>query len=369
MRVHFQSRTTLFTVPGGDTVQVLKTKEYLERLGVEVAIGTDQEPDLAGFDLVHLFNLIRPQEVLTQARNAKRQGKKVALSTIYGLYTEYDRKARGGLGGWLSRALATGQIEYLKTLARAAKNREFHHGTRDYLLRGHLGAQREIVALTDVFLPNSAGEMRRVVTDFPAAAGKPFIVVPNAADVDLFDTGATVVPPDFERFRGCVLCVARIEGRKNQLNLLRAMRGLPWPLVLVGKSAPNHQSYYDQVRREAGPNVHLLGQVDHTLLPALYKAARAHALVSWMETPGLSSLEAAAMGCALVLTDRGDTREYFGDFARYCEPDSVESIRAAILDACAHPADPQLQQQVRQEFTWAKTAEKTLEGYRAAIEV
>jgi glycosyltransferase involved in cell wall biosynthesis len=346
---------------------VLKTKEYLERLGVEVAVSTALEPDLAGYDLVHLFNLIRPQEVLTQARNARRQGKKVALSTIYGLYTEYDRKARGGLAGRLSRLLSTGRIEYLKTLARALKNRELHRGTLDYLRRGHLGAQREIAELTDVFLPNSAGEMERVLADFPAAAGKPFAVVPNAADTDLFDPEATAVPPEFEPYRGCVLCVARIEGRKNQLNLVRAMRGLPWPLVLAGKPAPNHLDYYEQIRREAGPDVHFLGQVEHALLPALYKAARAHALVSWMETPGLSSLEAAAMGCALVVTDRGDTREYFGDFARYCEPDSVESIRAAILEACERSADPALRQRVRQEFTWAKTAERTLEGYLLAL--
>jgi glycosyltransferase involved in cell wall biosynthesis len=369
MKVLFQSRTTLFSVPGGDTVQVLKTKEHLERLGVEVAIGTDLEPDLSGFDLVHLFNLIRPQEVLTQTRNARRQGKKVALSTIYGLYTEYDRKARGGLGGVLSRLLPTGRIEYLKTLARVVKNRELHRGTFDYLRRGHLGAQREIVELTDIFLPNSAGEMGRVLTDFPTAAGKPYVVVPNAADTDLFDPEATVIPSELEPYRGCVLCVARIEGRKNQLNLVRAMRDLPWPLVLVGKPAPNHLDYYEQIRQEAGANVHFLGQVEQFQLPALYKTARAHALVSWMETPGLSSLEAADMGCALVVTDRGDTREYFGTFANYCEPDSVESIRAAILEACANPADLALRQRVRQKFTWEKTAEKTLEAYRMALEM
>ncbi|MBE0596622.1 MAG: glycosyltransferase family 4 protein [Desulfuromonadales bacterium] len=367
MRVLFQSRTTLFSVPGGDTVQILKTKEFLERLGANVAISTELEPDLADYDLVHLFNLIRPQEVLAQARNARRQGRKITLSTIYGLYTEYDRKARGGIGGLLSRSLSTGQTEYLKTLARAGKNREFHRGTLQYLRCGHLGAQREIVSLVDVFLPNSEGEKGRVLTDFPGAAGKPFVIVPNAVDTHLFDSEATEIAPELEPYRGCVLCVARIEGRKNQLNLVRAMQGLPWSLVLAGKPAPNHLDYYEQIRREAGPNVHFHGQLDHALLPALYKVARVHVLVSWMETPGLSSLEAAAMGCALVVTDRGDTREYFEDYASYCEPDSVESIRAAILKAYERPADPRLRQRVRQEFNWQKTAEKTLEAYRLAL--
>ena len=87
MNVLFQSRTTLFTVPGGDTVQILKTKEYLEKSGILININTESEPDLTGYDLVHLFNLIRPQEVLTQARNAKRQGKKIAaLHYLWSVY-------------------------------------------------------------------------------------------------------------------------------------------------------------------------------------------------------------------------------------------------------------------------------------------
>ena len=367
MKVLFQSRTTLYSVPGGDTVQLTKTAEALRQQGVEVTVSTDLEPSLEGYDLVHLFNLIRPQEVLLQARNARRQGKKIALSTIYGLYTEYEQRARRGAAGWLFRLLSTGQIEYLKTVARAVKNRECHAGTMAYLRRGHLAAQGEIITLTDVFLPNSAGEMARVHNDFPAAAGKHFTVVPNAVDTTVFAPEQTAVPPELERYRGCVLCVARIELRKNQLNLVRAMRGLPWPLVLVGQPGPNHRGYFEQVRREAGPDVHFIGQLDQKLLPAFYKLAGAHALVSWMETPGLSSLEAAAMGCPLVVTEKGDTREYFGDLAHYCAPDSVESIRAALSQARENVADPALSRRVRTEFTWEKAAQQTLAGYRQAL--
>ena len=96
MKVLFQSRKTLYSAPGGDTTQLLKTKEYLEKLGVEVDISLELEPDLTGYDLVHVFNLMRPQELYLQVRNAKRQHKKVALSTIYGPYAEYEKKARGG---------------------------------------------------------------------------------------------------------------------------------------------------------------------------------------------------------------------------------------------------------------------------------
>ena len=68
---------------GGDTVQIEKTKEQLEKLGVEVDISLELEPDLSAYDLVHLTNVTRIQETYVQMQNAKKQGKKVALSTIF----------------------------------------------------------------------------------------------------------------------------------------------------------------------------------------------------------------------------------------------------------------------------------------------
>ena len=105
MKVLFQSRKTLYTVPGGDTIQIIKTKEYLEQMRIPVDISLELEPDVSSYDLVHLFNLGRPQEVYLQALNARRQGKKVGLSTIYVSYAEYEKKGRGGITGMLAQLL------------------------------------------------------------------------------------------------------------------------------------------------------------------------------------------------------------------------------------------------------------------------
>lgn len=367
MKVMFQSRSTLFSVPGGDTVQILKTKEYLSKLGVIIDISIDSEPDLTGYDIVHLFNLIRPQDILIQIRNAKKYNKKIVLSTIYGLYTEYDRLARTKFSKLISNALPTSTLEYLKTIVRGVKNNEVHKGTLQYLACGHMNAQNEIISSVDVFLPNSYSEMRRVINDFNGARNKVFVVVPNAVDTSIFDPYNVVISNELSKFKGCVLCVARIEGRKSQLSLVRAMRGLPYHLVLIGKSAPNHISYFQQIKKEAGDNVHILGQVDHNLLPQFYKMSKVHALVSWMETPGLSSIEAAAMGCNIVVTEKGDPRDYFEDYAYYCDPASIDSIRSAIIDAYEAPVNPELRTHVLNNFTWEHTAVKTLEGYRYAM--
>jgi len=360
-----QSRVSLFKVPGGDTIQILKTKEYLEKLGIKVDISTELQPDLKKYNLVHFFNLIRPQEIYLQARNAKKQGKKVVLSPIYVVYTEYDTKGRKGLFKLLANLCSSGQIEYLKVLARAVRNREFHRGTLIFLMNGYRKLQKKILDLVDFLLPNSQSEMNRIIEDFNLKHF-PYLIVPNAVDRGLFKNNIRI-DRELEELKDCVLCVARIEGSKNQLNVVKALKNLPYRLVLIGGIAPNHKQYFDQIKREATRNVYILDRVAHYLLPQFYALAKVHVLASWFETTGLSSLEAGIMDCNLVITEKGDTIEYFRDYAYYCEPDSVQSIKQAIIKAYESPVNPELKKHILNNFTWEKTAKKTLEAYEKVL--
>lgn len=366
MKVLMQSRVSLFEVPGGDTIQILKTKEYLEKIGISVDISTELEPDLKEYDIVHLSNLIRPQEVYLQARNAKRQRKKVMLSPIYCLYTEYEKKGRKGFIGFLVNFLDSGQIEYLKVLGRAIENRELHKGTLFLFKEGYKKLQKKILSLADFLLPNSQSEMNRIKKDFNLN-NCPYLIVPSSVDKNFFSNENIKIDKELEKFKNCVLCVARIEGRKNQLNIVKAMKRLPYNLVLVGEVAPNHKRYLARIKKEITNNVYVLGRVDSSILNQLYNLAKVHVLASWYETAGLSSLEAGIMDCNLVITDKGDTREYFRDYAYYCEPDSIDSIRQAIVKAYESPVNPELKERILKNFTWEKTAEKTLEAYQKVL--
>ena len=350
-------------------MQILKTKEYLEKLDIQVDISLEFEPDLTGYDLVHLFNLMEPQDIYLQMRNAKKQNKKVVLSTIYGLYTEFERKARGGLFQKIARFLSPYQIGYIKTLVKHHSEKRMHDGVFKMAFKGYYGLMREITRNTSVFLPNSNSEMNRVAREFKL---KEYVFenVPNAIDKTIFNDSLTLSDDDISKygqFQDCILCAARIEGRKSTLNLVKAVKGAPYKLVLVGNESKNQKEFVNQVHREAGDNVHFLGQVPHKDLAILYKLAKVHALISWMETPGLSSLEAAAMDCNVVITDKGDTREYFEDFAYYCEPDDVSSIRAALDKAYRNPVNPKLKEKVNEDYHWEKTAKVTAKAYLKAL--
>ncbi len=365
MNILFQSRKNLFSSPGGDTIQLLKTKEQLEKKGLKIDITTELEPDLTNHDLVHVFNLMRAQECNLQILNAKRQNRKVALSTIYGLYTEYDQKARGFLFRLFAKTLGKFEVERAKILIRSIKNDEYHKGAKKVILSGYKKTLKESVDLVDVFLPNSDSEMNRVTTDF--GLNNPcYVSVPNAADFDIFDYSKTS-GQGFEKYKNCVLSVARIEGRKCQLELAKALANTPHKLVLIGKTAPNHHKYLSQIKRVDNVDLTIIDGVEHDKLPNYYAAAKVHALVSWMETPGLSSIEAAAMNCNIVATKKGDPFDYFGDDAFYCEPNSISSIRSAVDKAFAAPISPLLRNRMKTEYNWEKAAEATIRGYELAL--
>lgn len=366
MKVLFQSRSNLYAAPGGDLVQMEKTREFLEKEGIKVDISLEAEPNLEGYDLVHLFNLMEPQDIYLQMMNAKRQGKKVVLSTIYGLYTEFERKARGGFFQKIANVLSPYQIGYIKTIVKYTAEKRMHRGVYKMLYKGYYGMMKEIVDNTSVFLPNSDSEMLRVAREF-RLKDYDYVSVPNAIDKDVFTTNNDGESNKFSEFKDCILCAARIEGRKSTLNLVRAVKNSPYKLVLVGKESANQKEYVEQVHKEAGNNVHFLGVMPHSELRELYKAAKVHALVSWMETPGLSSLEAGAMDCNIVVTKKGDTEDYFGDYAYYCEPDDVASIRKAIDQAFNAQVDPGLKKRILENYTWEKTAAATIKGYRLAL--
>ncbi len=367
MKILMQSRKTLYSVPGGDTVHITENAKKLRELGVIVDISTELEPDLSKYDIVHIFNIVRPQEVYLQALNAKKQGKLVVLSPIYVSWEEYEKFGSDGLRKLIANILPYHTVEYLKILARAFKNKEFHKGVVKVLLKGYLNLMKKVVELTDMFFPNSEMEMEKLAKDFRLK--NPFYtIVPNGINTSVFDYDRVEVEKQIsEMINNSVLCVGRIEGIKNQFNLVKAMKGLPYKLFLIGEVSPNHKKYLKKIKREMGENVFFMGHIPHKKLPQYYKAAKVHVLPSWFETTGRVSLEAAVMKCNIVITDKGFQRDYFKDYSFYCEPDNIDSIREAVVKAYNSPFNEKFRKYILENFTLEKVGEKILDGYKMVL--
>lgn len=371
MKVLIQTRPGMGTRLTGDVTQVRKTAEALTSLGIDVAFSDALDPDTKGVDVVHLFSTLRPHYTYLRLRHLKAKRVPTVVSTIYWEWEPDDLREesifRLGRAGYRASRL-------VNALRRGAPDRiryRIEKPDLPYALQARLyglerqigsdGMRRYIYDNAGVLLPNSEAEYRFLVDRFGTA--NDYVVVPNAVDPHFGDgdRGAFVRKFGLSDF---VLCCAVVQIRKNQRHLIEAANALSLPLVLVGSEEPR---YGRLCRAIAGPSVRFLGQLQGAELQNAYAAARSHALVSFYETPGLASLEAAISGNTIVVSDRGSPREYFGDHAFYCQPTDVESIKTALTRAFAASADPALRQRVLDRFTWQRTAEATVEGYRRAI--
>jgi glycosyltransferase involved in cell wall biosynthesis len=353
MNLLFIVRSTLFTAKGGDTTQVEETARCLRELDVTVDIKqTNEKIDYSKYDLLHFFNIIRPADILV---HIKRSKKPFVVSTILVDYSFYDKQQRGGMVGKIFNLLSADGIEYIKTIYRFIKGKD-KLASIDYLWKGQRKSIKEILEKAACVFVQAEEEYWQLVKKYTVLP--PFEIIYNGVDTGLFK------PNDFiKRQENLVLCVARIEGIKNQYNLIKAISNTEYKLVLIGNAAPNQQDYYQQCKQIAGTNIEFIDHLPQRQLTAYYAAAKIHILPSWFEICGLSSMEAAAMGCHIIITNNGYAKSYFKDDAFYCDPSQPKSIYEAVKTAMAATKN-QLQKKISTNYTWKKTAEQTLVVYK-----
>ncbi|MDB5109056.1 MAG: hypothetical protein JWR67_170 [Mucilaginibacter sp.] len=356
MKVAIIARSTLYAVPGGDTVQAVQTAKQLEIIGITTEIRLSNELiAYEQYDLLHFFNIIRPADILYHSRKSR---KPYVVSTILCNYSEYDKYHRKGLSILFSN-LSADSIEYLKTIARWLLGKD-HLSSLSYIWKGQRNSIIEILHKSAMILPNSESEYNRVVQTY--TGNLKHLVVPNGVNPKLFKHDPLINKDPY-----LVLCVARIEGLKNQLNLIKALNGTQFKLLIIGAYAPNQAAYYHHCRSIASSNIVFIDHIPQSALVKYYQQAKVHILPSWFETTGLSSIESALMGCNIVITDKGDAKEYFGGDAFYCDPAKPQSIYDAVLKASKAAFNEKLSEKILKHYTWEQAALQTQKAYQLAV--
>ena len=368
MRVLMQIRDNYLSNPGGDTVQLQKTKEYLEKMGVLVDVSTELSPDLSDYDLVHLFNLTRIQETFFQAKNCLKQGKRYVLSTIYWPFNEINRNAYKGLVGFIYKHFSDDFIESLKALFKFVFKKQRNKGCRYLVFHKCSKMQKYVISNAAVCLPNSMGEMDKI-RDYLRVSNEKTVVVPNAIDREFALAALSDASEKYDAFKGFIVCAARISQRKNQILLLDALKNTDFKIVFVGKPSTGEQSYFKEFLKRVGENenaVYIDGMPNQELY-RLFQVCKVSVLPSWFETPGLVSLEAASMGCNIVVTDKGTTTDYFKNYAFYCRSLEASELTDQIVKAYNSDFDVSFRQLIFDQYTWENAAQKTLQGYKMAL--
>jgi len=356
MRALLVMRPDAYERFGGDTTLVVETARALRALGVEADMVSTLAPDARGYDVAHVFNAMRPEVCGPQVEGCRSSGVPVAFSTVW-----FDLREFLGRGCYyhdLARnAKDPASLERRYRALRSRSSESFLSYRARTRLARDLAAQARVLRRAHVLLPNSAVEARDCMMKL-GVHEVPFEIVPVGASLEAADA--------WSDRRAGVLGVGRLEPRKNQTMTVLSLRDLPIELTIAGAA---HDAYPIETMRRWSSHVRFTGQVSDGERSRLYGSAHVHVLPSWIETVGLASIEAAAGGAQLVVSDRGPEVEYFGNDVEYADPADPDSLRDAVLRALARPArkpGDALDRRIR-ALSWERSARATLRGYELAI--
>jgi glycosyltransferase involved in cell wall biosynthesis len=187
-------------------------------------------------------------------------------------------------------------------------------------------------------------------------------VVPNARDARAFVPAAKTP---------VVLTAGRLwDAAKNVAAVARAARALPpgWEVAVAGDaSAPagahGAAGTHDDTAAEA--RVRWLGRLPEAALAGWMGCAAVYALPARYEPFGLSALEAALAGCALVLGDIPALREVWGDAAWFVPPDDDEALARALATLAADAGRREALAMAARDRARTYTPARMADGYQA----
>lgn len=367
-KVALATRFTDAQRTNGDVVQMLKTRKYLEqRHGLNVVvIRSPEELAACDADIVHIFSMPRIDDTLAFIDVANRTNKRIALSTVY-----WDLRH----ASFVNICYKRGLLRYARALSpfRASAFRMYNlfqamraKRSQAFYSREYIETRRTAISAAGVLLPNSVEELELLARDFGfplAELQTKTVVVPNAVDLGVIRSTAQDPLPGIDGF---VLCVASLDPAKNQLGLLRSLRDLPHiPIVLRGSD--RNTAYTDELRRFAARrgNVTMLGELSDEEVACLYRKAKVHVLASFRESTGLSSLEALASGCEIVVSEAPYCPIRWYQFDRYghvCNPYSESSIRRAVLSALEQRRNT-VDDEYRNAYSYERAVDLTKDAY------
>lgn len=137
-----------------------------------------------------------------------------------------------------------------------------------------------------------------------------------------------------------LLSVGTIEKRKNLLSVVKAIKDLDIPLVVVGRKTPYFKKIESYIKKHTmHGRVHFLEGVSMQELSVLYKEANLFVYASFFEGFGIPVIEALFSGTAVITSNTSSMPEAGGEAAMYVDPKNVEDIRSKIKYLWENPEE------------------------------
>jgi glycosyltransferase involved in cell wall biosynthesis len=299
MKILIDHQLPFLLAHGGLQIQIERTKQALEDIGVEVEYLRWWDDSQRG-DIIHFFGRAHPLHIdLAHGKGMKY----VMTELLSGQSSRPDAvlHAQAILHRLIKLGVPRILIENLRWAA---------HSKADAVI---VLTEREAIVAEMLFRPPR----------------RKLFVVPNGVDQEFFlpRTRPSEVSDE-------LLCVATIRPLKRNVELAKAALAASVPIRFVGTPYGQGDPYYREFAEIATSHPDLVRYVglvtDRNELASLYQTARGFVLLSTMESLSLSALEASAAGCPLLLSDLPWARCAFGSGANYCPISDAASTAKAL---------------------------------------
>jgi len=341
MKVLFGTFSASTVLGGGVKVQVASLARELGQLGVEVELFDPwKDYDLSEYDLFHLFGAHVGTYHLGRAM--KTLGMRFVLTPVF-----------------FSRHPAR-RVAAMVSVARRLRR-------KGGFWTEHMFC-RELCDMADLVLPNTGAEADMIAEAFGVPRER-IGYLPNGVDGRFRDADPDPFKDKYG-IEGFILYVGHIGwGRKNVLSLLRVIRRLKHPAVLVGKVIDNQYGRQCRAIIDGSDFIHHIEELpaDSGPLASAYAACDTLVLPAYYETPGLAALEAGLAGAKVCITKYGGTKDYFGEHATYLDPHDEGSIETALQESLGREKTGELSDRIRENFLWGEAARQLLAAYQKLL--
>ena len=374
MKVLMLGRFELLDKGGGDKIQVENTAKELRKLWVDVDIKVGLKNDLSSYDIIHVFQLDWTPETYLYAMEIKKAGKPFVLSPIHHNIEEVKRFDDEYVFDFrrVAKLLFNEQHkrDTFKNIYRSIFDRRKLKPTMVSVFLGLKNMHKTTLSMADIVLVQTEAEASDLNKTYDVEIK--WKKIPNGVGEPFFKTTNYENPLDFKNY---IVCVGRIEPRKNQLNIIKAVDSfrkkhlLDTKLVLIGsKTGEKHFEYAYRFNKylKENPWVQHIEKVSYEQMPHYYHFAKVGVSASWFETTGLTSLEALYSGTNAVASGER-AKECLGELASYCYPYDTDSIQHAIEKEYYAPR-PVVPDGLLKEYTWENAARKTLAVYEELMQ-
>lgn len=365
LKIAFCNRPSWENPLGGDGIQMLKTKEHLEKIfpEIEIDIITNPKEITEKYQLVHIFNYATSTITKEYFKRALELELPIASSSIFWDYS-YTSNI---IPKFFLRKHYTKNLARINKLVAKLLGRLFNKPVvNSYAFKKDV---KWFIEKSNIILPNSQeeGELLLKWANAEDQQNKIHVVI-NGVDL----TPNKIIPK--EKFLSqygipdnYILQVGRIQVIKNQINLVYALKKHPEiPIVFLGK--PVEKFYYKEllkISKKRG-NVFFIPEIEHTMVDSFYHYASLHVLLSLRESPGLVTIEALANNCPVLISSKEflPIKTYFKFQPYSVDPFNIREIEKKVLQAYS---ERKIGDFNINDFTWEKAAKQTYKAYMQII--